>query len=402
MKMNINNRGYALLFALVVVAILLVVALAVSRVSFQEVRISDTAQDSQKALNATNSGAECAMYFDRRVESVFGNDTEITCSNEGSSMIEELSPGVYFFVAHFADGQCAHVTVDKSGMLENRTVIESRGYNICPDGDERNPRRLERAVLVEYEFGGGDQDLLVADISIVVQTAGAISGSAAPGISKLRVLKDTLKKFTEDTRPLLSGDGVQLGLTEYSNNGKILFMLTTDADMFLAKIESLSQGGAQNAAGGVFLGTDVIEGNPESLIQNDSQPVSGGRNLNEGEKFIFLVTGGGINQRSIEFGNERGQQVGGLDFNAFYQAVDAVQEAKEAGIVVITFGIGDASPVGHDALRYNLASDSDQWDRCAEFDFGVCYFEISDIQDLDDFFNLKTIFGGGYIHWQPL
>ncbi len=399
---KMENKGYALLFALVVISAMLVVALAVSRISFQEMRISDLSHDSQMALNATNSGAECAMFWDRRVESIFGVEDHIECLEGEYSLISTVAPDVYEFVAYFGDEQCAVVRVDKSDKNQNKTVIESRGYNICPDGDERNPRRVERAVLVDYEFGAGDEDALVADISIVVQTAGAISGAATSGLSKLQVLKNTLKKFTEDTMPLISEEAVQLGLTEYSNHGTILSQLTTDGYMFMDKIDELSHGGSQNAAGGVFLGTDVIEGNLESLIQNDHLPVNGGRGLDQGEKFIFLVTGGGLNQNSHELGNRRGQQTGSHHLSAFEQAAYAVQRAKDAGIIVVTFGIGDASPVGHDALRYNLASDSDQWDRCAEFDHGVCYFEIYDIEDLEDFFNLRTIFGTGYIHWQPL
>lgn len=399
MKIKFRKKGFALLFALVGVSIILVVALAISRISFQEIRISDIEQDSQVALNATNSGAECAMFWDRRAESIFGVESQIECSEGVVSDIDEIEPKVYFFVASFSDGQCAYVTVDKSGMPENKTVIESRGYNICPDGEERNSRRVERAVLVEYEYGGGDDVTLEADISIVVDTVGGMSGQADSGLSKFEVLQQTLAKFAEEMRPLTSTGDVQLGLTEFQSNANILSMLTSDIDIYLDKIALLSTGSSQNAAGGVFLGTDVITGNLENLIQNNNQPVTSGR---DGvDKFIILVSGGHSNQNSVVDGVARGQKQNNV-LSADEQFALAVDEAIDKGIVVITFGVGTAPSVDHDWMRENIASDSSQWERCADFEYGVCYFEVNKVEDLEDVFNLRTIFGGGYLHWQPI
>lgn len=61
-----NNHGFVLLFAVLIASILLSVGLALSNISFKEIVLSAASRDSQFAFFGSDSGSECAFYWDRK------------------------------------------------------------------------------------------------------------------------------------------------------------------------------------------------------------------------------------------------------------------------------------------------------------------------------------------------
>ncbi|MEX0930168.1 MAG: hypothetical protein WDZ79_00665 [Candidatus Paceibacterota bacterium] len=415
MKHSTSN-GYALFFAIIVASILAVVGFAVSRVSFQEVRLSTIGEESQKALNASNSGAECAMFWDRREESAFsgGGPGEITCRDDTASQVNSSGVDVYEFTALFGGEQCAMVMVDKSDPDDvNETIIVSRGYNICPiDLATGNyigpsPRRLERAVEVDYEFDAG---LVIseADISLVLDSSDSMDNEDGcqdengVWLTRMKCMQDAVKGFIDGLGDSVSADGIHVGVTSFGLHGWILTELIHDVDALKGHVDNITTGNLTNMAGGLFLGTDVIVGNTDDLEQYNDNPVPAGRDPATLEKrFIILVSDGDTNRTAVESDEERGK-AGGTG-NPKDMAEYAADLAKDEDIVIITFGVGVSTGAGstNEFLREWVASDASDWERCGEFPSGKCHFVVSSFGDLAEVFSAGVIFGTSDINWQP-
>ena len=158
-----KNRGFTLLFAVLIAGVLLSVALAIFSQMYKSLLLSSASKESLAAFYAADSGIECALYWDLKHEpltsfsdSIFPNlnnpsgvvNTDIKCN--GQNFTNGWTPGgtnpiTTEFNLLFTDtGGCTKVKVSKG---ETSTTIESRGYNIC---DASSPRKLERAVRVTY------------------------------------------------------------------------------------------------------------------------------------------------------------------------------------------------------------------------------------------------------------
>ena len=179
------NRGYTLLFAMIVASIVLALGVSLLTISRKEFILSSSATQSTNAFYAADSGIGCAEYWDSGNE--FATDTpplSITCSyadaNNQSHIVATSTGGVTypnetsdptytftFYTPFSTDGtnnkSCAAVTVDKyyvsyPGSLTviwPTTTITSRGYNIGwnsgpGDCSTPSPKKLERAIQVTY------------------------------------------------------------------------------------------------------------------------------------------------------------------------------------------------------------------------------------------------------------
>jgi hypothetical protein len=147
-----NNKGFVILFTVLVASIILAIALGVASVSYREVLLSATAKDAEFSFFSADTGAECALYWDIQ-QSAFGTTLVTPSCNGGSVDMTSLSSPYTFRFATSAAG-CASVTVDKSDPTN--TKIESLGYNVsCNDliTAPTNPRIVERAIRVTYGPG---------------------------------------------------------------------------------------------------------------------------------------------------------------------------------------------------------------------------------------------------------
>lgn len=184
-----NNKGFTLLFAVIVSTLVLAVGGSIINIALKQVILSGVGRDSQYAFYAANTGIECALYWDitGSIEGTggFPTSTDFEVPNSagcaGTSNIFDAKPlneggaefdidpevvvdnmvGVEFTQSTFKlrnfqniDGidleYCADVVVykatDASGLVSG-TRIQSRGYNTC---DIQNPRRIERGLEMNY------------------------------------------------------------------------------------------------------------------------------------------------------------------------------------------------------------------------------------------------------------
>ncbi len=157
-----STRGFTLLISVVITSVFLIVSFAVINVALKQLILANTAQESQYAFYAADSGTECAVYWDlKNITSSFDPNSpgSITCSGQtittGSQTVPTIpsqssliggggSNTTSIFSLNFTKG-CAIVRVTKapSGV----TTINSRGYNTC---STTAMRRFERGVTLTY------------------------------------------------------------------------------------------------------------------------------------------------------------------------------------------------------------------------------------------------------------
>jgi hypothetical protein len=150
-----TNKGFTLLFASLIAALLLAIGTGIFNIVFKELILTSSAKGSQFAFYSADSGIECALFADLRKRS-FATSTgsapppsETMCAGQnissGWNVVTGANSAVTTFELTFPPSQqCATVTVIKGG---GDTTIEARGYNTC---DTSNPRRMERGISVKY------------------------------------------------------------------------------------------------------------------------------------------------------------------------------------------------------------------------------------------------------------
>lgn len=190
-KLSNMKKGFTVLYAILVASLLLSISLGIYSISLRDFVLSSSASESEKAIFAADSGAECALYWDR-VKKVFASRQEYfdgNVNNAGPGGFSQLrcgttnNPNIYgggggsgtlsmgfgtedytqviiTLTNQLNDGPCAAIIVYKKPLYTqnlltgnfdvyqgSETRIESRGYNTC---DTANPRRVERAIEVRY------------------------------------------------------------------------------------------------------------------------------------------------------------------------------------------------------------------------------------------------------------
>ncbi len=176
-----KNKGFTLLFAVIVSTLVLAVGASIISIALKQVLLSGVGRDSQFAFYAANTGIECALYWELKGLGVDEDDFSPAFPNSNSipsytssqkektkcAEVKILSPGVRkefgdfkiessldvqgfkvssFRINNFKDSQdndlpyCVDVFVKKKGI---QTIIDARGYNTC---DKNNPRRIERGL----------------------------------------------------------------------------------------------------------------------------------------------------------------------------------------------------------------------------------------------------------------
>lgn len=151
-RADTENRGFTLLYSLLVISVVLLITSSIFSILLKEVRLTAFGKASQVAYYASEAGAECALFYAVRGELFDGTNT-ITCGygeDEGTASGDITNVGNTFaFFLEQDEPACAVVTIDTSGP----TVIESRGYNICIEPfltGQPNARRVERGLRVEF------------------------------------------------------------------------------------------------------------------------------------------------------------------------------------------------------------------------------------------------------------
>jgi hypothetical protein len=151
-----KNKGFVILFAVTISAILLSIALGVSNIAFQEAKFSTSAKNTNDAFFAADAGAECALaYYMKTSLNAFsvGSDQLIECTGIPTTAMESFSSYWSFVISSLGEGGqgCAKISVDKTVSLPISAIIISKGYNVGNSLCEPltpNQNRVERELRV--------------------------------------------------------------------------------------------------------------------------------------------------------------------------------------------------------------------------------------------------------------
>lgn len=166
-------KGFTIFFAMLVGGLALSIGLAIYDLTVRELDLSGTATQSQYAIYAADTGAECALYWDLKctlsrctggaaANSAFATSTQsvtpvsgvlcngIDIASAPWTVTSVLTAATTTFTITFLpQPYCASVTVAKSG-IPTQTTITSKGYNAACPPAATGASRLERVLQVTY------------------------------------------------------------------------------------------------------------------------------------------------------------------------------------------------------------------------------------------------------------
>jgi hypothetical protein len=167
-----RQRGYTLLFAVLVAALVLGVAVFILEISTKQYELSASARDSMYSYYAADSGIEC-VSLNNGVYSTTTPLASMTCGKSSSVPIHWTSNSARYtdesgnyselqFNLDFGQGSsfnaadtCADVTIDEYYTTDGtyHDIVQSRGYNHCSSSlgpDTANPNTVERALQLSH------------------------------------------------------------------------------------------------------------------------------------------------------------------------------------------------------------------------------------------------------------
>ncbi len=163
--MHKNEKGFVILFTVLISSIILAIALGISSIAYKEVVLSSAAKESQYSFFAADTGAECALYWDIQ-QNVFGatpNTPAVQCNGISPNFSSGSSSPFAFTLSLNNDESCAKVTIDKNVPADplnplstaTLTQIRSLGYNapcaVVESGTLTGYEKIvERAIGIDY------------------------------------------------------------------------------------------------------------------------------------------------------------------------------------------------------------------------------------------------------------
>lgn len=154
-----KSKGFVLLYSMLLSSMLLTIALGVLNVSLKEINFSTSGKETNDAFFAADTGAECALYYDRPDINRFlppASDpgTPIICPSVVPTSSGNSNTWSYLFNATGlgSDGDgCAIITISKDDtgpILE--TTVTSRGYNKGGSSCVQDANSIERQIQLSY------------------------------------------------------------------------------------------------------------------------------------------------------------------------------------------------------------------------------------------------------------
>ncbi|MDE2031134.1 MAG: hypothetical protein KGI58_02650 [Patescibacteria group bacterium] len=154
------QKGYALLFTVVIVSLLSLIGLGLSNSTYKQLVLSNLASDSQLAFYQSDTATECALYAD-----IVKGMTPSTASPWYCGMDSTNTPMSFTVSSYGSNGSSYQVTsslannntdipcfdfnVTKTGNPSPAigTIIDANGYNSC---NKTSAKTVERTIQVSY------------------------------------------------------------------------------------------------------------------------------------------------------------------------------------------------------------------------------------------------------------
>lgn len=176
------NKGYTLLFAIIVSSIVLSVAVFIISSSRRQLILSSMAKDSTMAMYAADGAMQCAVmaYYDGKLATTSGSNylscfnTMLSSNPSSSFSYTPITGSATDPSMNIKDGFVYEATVKR--MMPNntcaiikivygidrttgntKTVIDSLGYNManyepCITNGKYNPRVIERGIRTQFNM----------------------------------------------------------------------------------------------------------------------------------------------------------------------------------------------------------------------------------------------------------
>lgn len=156
-KQNVSRRGFALVFTVLIVSLILALAMTIADISYRQALLSNLARDSQVAFYQADAGLDCGMYYDFTLNAFPKYSTSkdyvppdtskpLTCGKQ--TLLYDASQSArdhYVYIPQNVTGPCFTITFDKTDSFKK--VVEGDGYNLC---GAPNPRQVQRTLTLTY------------------------------------------------------------------------------------------------------------------------------------------------------------------------------------------------------------------------------------------------------------
>lgn len=142
MAIKQENKGFALLIAVIFMTVMLTFGLSLGSIGFKQQILASGAIESQYAFYAADAALECALYADQQ-QNLFAYTDDLSASAPRMSCGDATNPVAVGVTSHTDtqwvittrlslddDTHCAEVTVWKPAALSDTTYIFSQGYDV--------------------------------------------------------------------------------------------------------------------------------------------------------------------------------------------------------------------------------------------------------------------------------
>jgi hypothetical protein len=145
-----NKKGFALLYAIVMISVISVIAFGLANISFKQKLLSSLATDSQIAFYASDAGMECALYNNQSIASASNFPCfDIDPTNFGQIVAMSKDPllPIWKFSSSPRKETCFSVELGMPGVppANPRPSFISKGYSTCQPNQNRYVERILRA-----------------------------------------------------------------------------------------------------------------------------------------------------------------------------------------------------------------------------------------------------------------
>lgn len=162
MKKKDSQKGFAMLFTVLIVSIILSISIGISNITFKQNILSSIAKDSQIAFFTADSGIECGLIHDLNTSQFAKGVTSVPSTISCGDMTFDYDASasfqdnfVYVEDVSNQNNPCRVIIFDKTDASINS--VKSRGYNIC----KQTPRQVERAL--EARFQNQDPETIIKE-----------------------------------------------------------------------------------------------------------------------------------------------------------------------------------------------------------------------------------------------
>lgn len=168
MKKDFSQKGFVVLFTILISSLVLLMALGITSISTKEAALSIQSKDAARAFFAADTGMECALYQDRDIGLFTGSGPSFDCNGSAVSFtsIQDFPDYIFYTSAGTNNDSCVRVEIDKEydpdqdGIFQTR--ITSYGYNTALNTNydlllegwcgeyQQNERQVERGYRATY------------------------------------------------------------------------------------------------------------------------------------------------------------------------------------------------------------------------------------------------------------